>query len=772
MNKYIWIGPRESDIIYTKDFFSASITLYGNNENNNESFSSTQKSRINHNHITDEQTNFMNSKELDFLDKFDNVKFMSYNPFLLNSCDIRVQKNAICYNEHSVLEFLNSKVNFRNMSKDICLTLSSQIVKGYQCSFGYFQKLYPNFEKFVVQADIASGGYGTLLLDRKNEQNILSLLNKDDVYLVSPYYENNIPVNIHAVIYEDDVLVFPASIQIMIEDNSRLLYRGADYIAYANEVKSSVKDKFIENTVKLCGEIKKLGYRGVLGIDAIIVDDNIYMLEINNRFQASTIALNKALSELNFKTIPELNFEAFTKNRSSVLQSELDNITVNYSCFTYIKEDNNIYKTHTDKLLDGFKKSRYVSAVLLDGYSKTDCDIEDEAYLFRVIFNTNIVGVSPEQKVVIHPNLSTPSNDWYEDICNKNDFIKTKIALLNQGIVLTDKAKKYLKENGGMQPGVYCSVDLIVDGKFAVNSPLYVKFAELSPFTVDCDKNNLSLYYYENEIYDVTISSEDDLSKLVTSSGVPVKNICLKALDRLRIQNCDFCVFKENNVPCKFCEVQYKTIDFSISDILESISLYFSNSKSSISHILVGGLSNKIGEEKDIILKICQHIRKYTDMNIYLMCLPPLKVDDIDEYVDSGVTEIGFNIEIYDRELAEKIMPGKGKIKIEQYINALSRAVDLLGKKGAVRSAFVVGLESKESLLNGIERLCQMGVAPILSIFRPIPGTEMQNIMVPSNQFLYDIYIAAKCICEKYNLELGPSCAFCQNNTLSLKRII
>lgn len=772
MNKYIWIGPRESDIIYTNDFFSASVTLYGNNENNNESFSSTQKSRINHNHITDEQTNFMNSKELDFLNKYDNVKFMAYNPYLLSSCDLSVQKNAVCYNERSVLEFFNSKINFRNMSKDICLTLLSNNIKGDKCSLNYFRQLYPGFNRFIVQADVASGGYGTLLLDKENEQDILRLLDKDSVYLVSPYYEQNVPINIHAIIYDNDILIFPASIQIMMEDNNRLLYRGADYVAYENEVSESLKKMFVKSTLTLCEEIKKLGYRGVLGIDAMIVEDKIYMLEMNNRFQASTVALNKALSELKIKTIPEFNLEAFTRKRASILQSVLDNVKVKYSCFTYIKEDNDIYKVHTDKLLDELKKSKYVSDILLDGYNKSDCDIEDEAYLFRVIFNTNIVGISPEQKVEIHPNLPTPTNSWFSDICGKKDFIKTKISLLNQGVVLTDDAKKHLKENGGMQPGVYCSVDLIVDGKYAINSPLYVKFAELSPFTIDYKMNKLSLFYYKNEIYDVAISSEDDISKSITSSGVPVKNICLKSLDRLRIQNCDFCVFKENNVPCRFCEVQYKTINFNISDILESISLYFSNSKSSISHVLVGGLSNKIGEEKTNILNICQHIRKYTDMNIYLMCLPPLNVGDVNEYVDCGVTEIGFNIEIYDRELAAKIMPGKGKISLEQYINALSRAVDLLGKKGAVRSAFVVGLECRESLLKGIEKLCQIGVAPILSIFRPIPETELQNRMVPSNQFLYDIYMAAKCICEKYDLELGPSCAFCQNNTLSLKRII
>ena len=116
-------------------------------------------------------------------------------------------------------------------------------------------------------------------------------------------------------------------------------------------------------------------------------------------------------------------------------------------------------------------------------------------------------------------------------------------------------------------------------------------------------------------------------------------------------------------------------------------------------------------------------------------------------------------------------MPGKGNIPLSTYLSALERSVQLLGANNSVRTAFVVGLESIESTLEGIERVCRMGVSPILSVFRPIPGTEMENQIIPSNESLYDLYIRAKKICEKYNLELGPSCPYCQNNTLALKRI-
>lgn len=770
--KFVWIGPRESDIKYTRDFFTASVTLYGNSDNNNHSFSTTKKYRINHNNITDDQTVFMNETELALLNEKEDIRFMSYNPSLMEQCDERIRNNTVCYNNQELLNFLSSKINFRQLSQDVVPTLHSEYCKGGKFDFESIKRLFPNSDRYVVQADIASGGYGTHILDKSNYLQVLSSLTANDTYLISPYYENNIPINIHAIIYENDILIFPASVQIMIEDANRLLYRGADYVAY-NSIATELKEEFRDNTMKICSILKDMGYRGVLGLDAMIVNNEVLMLELNNRFQASTIALNKALFEANQKSIQELNYEAFTGFKPSISNETLYKLSVGYSCFTYIKESDSIYINHLNSILPKLKKSKNVSDILFDGYNGDCINVEDEAYLFRVIFKTNIVSISADQQVALHPNIASPSRNWYFDIVEKRDFIKLKISLLNQGVILTDTAKEHLAKNGGMQEGVYCSVDLIVDNMYTVNSPLYVKFCELTPLWVDyndkCDK--LLLHYYNNELYDVDIDPFDDISNKITSSGIPVGAICLKATDRLRIQNSPFCTFKENDIPCKFCEAQYKKFDFNIDDILEAVGMYFDFKKDAFRHILIGGLSNNIGLEKHIILQICKFIRKNTNMNIYLMCLPPRNLDDINEYVAAGVTEVAFNIEIFDRKLAKKLMPGKGNIPLSTYLSALERSVQLLGANNSVRTAFVVGLESIESILEGIESVCRIGVSPILSVFRPIPGTEMENQIIPSNEYLYDLYIRAKMICEKYNLELGPSCAYCQNNTLALKRI-
>lgn len=764
MKELIWIGARESDKEYTKNFFSGSVTLYGGRKKENKAFCLTKDYRINHNNITNEQTEFMVKNELRLIEKNPNVEFMSYNPNLLYGCNEEVIRHTVCLNDEVLMNFLDSKRSFRKFAGEYVTILHSQKIRGDECRVTMLEKRFPGHNRWIVQSDIASGGYRTFVMDENSEKDVEKILHSDEEYLVSPYYEINIPINIHAIIYERDILLTPGSVQIMGLDKDRMLYRGADYIAY-KDIPAHITSQFVSDIRLLCKKIQKLGYRGIIGIDAIIVDGTALILEVNNRFQASTILLNKALEENGLPSMHELNYEAFKVPTSHLIKPEqLETLSVPYSIYAYIQND---HQYHVKNILNKYINEKTFVEYIDDGYISWQ-DAEDEAYLCRIIFNTNIVSLTAEGGTRLHPNVKEPENTWYRAIIGKHkDYKRLKISLINQGVILSEDVKEYLEKNGGMREGVYYAVDLTIDKHYIVNSPLYVKLVSLSPFSIQMEKGELYLYYYDNKISSVEIDFSDKIAEQYTNRGVPVGKICLLATDRLRVQNSDFCVFKENNIPCRFCEAPYKNCSFELQDICDALDCYLDKEEKGFRHILIGGLSNRIGREKNNIEGIIKHIRKYTNMSIYLMTLPCRDTKDIEDYVRLGVNEIGFNIEIFDRALAEKYMPGKGKISLDQYKAALEKAVSLLGRKGAVRSAFIVGLESKESLLKGVEYVCKLGVAPILSVFRPIPCTDMENLIPPDNEWLLDVYNEVEKVCSRYGLKPGPTCSYCQNNTLA-----
>lgn len=758
MHKIIAVGPREQDFLYTHDLFCSSITLYGSNSDGNISYCGEVKQRINHNVFSTSQGEFVEREMLKAIERDPDIRFMSYDPNQAYDCDSRIIERTVCLNDKVLMDKLNCKISFRKWAEKVCRVHRSDLLQGNQCNYQELKKRYNRYSSFVIQKAIATGGEGTFLLTEQNAHQVEKMLEEAECYLVSGYEENNIPVNIHAIIYEKDILLFPISIQIMKKQGVKLLYQGADF-KEASRLQPQIKTEIRTFMLKICRQLQKEGYRGITGVDAMIVNGEVYILEMNNRFQGSTLLLNIALEEQGLPSMQELNYDSFINDKS---RYDVEHLSVPYSCYTYIADQNGRpFEGHRRD----FRREKNVYDVYDDGLDYC-CTIAPFATLERVVFKTNIVSITDDYNVVLHPNIPDMDNNWFCEIVEKHNLLYLKIALINQGVVIREDAKEYLKENGGMREGVYNAVDIYL-GNIVINSAVRVKFTALSPFNIRLGKDNLILYCCDCPITPIIIQKADILGERKTTSGTKVKDICLLATDRVRIQHSTNCHFKRCNVGCRFCEVENHEFQFTMKDIFEAIDFYIDSSYD-FRHFLIGGRSDSAAREINEILTITDHINERGRWPIYVMCVPPRTKEDLKRLYDNGVTEIALNIEIWNRELAEKWMPGKGKISRDKYMEMLQYATQLWGKTGDVRTAFIVGLEPAESLLEGVEEICRIGVAPILSVFRPIPGTDGENMTPPSNELLLDIYQKAESICEKYNLRLGPTCVPCQNNTLSM----
>ncbi len=761
MGKFVAIGPREQDFAYTNGFFCGSITLYGNNTNQNVSYSGSRQYRINHNVFSKDQGEFIEKEMLKRIEEDPAVRFMSYDPNQAYDCDEKIIQRTVCLNEKILMDKLNYKITFREWARDVCRVHHSELLYGKECTYKNLKERYGAYEAFVVQTNFATGGEGTYILTAQNADVTESMLVKEEKYLVSGYEYYNIPVNIHAIIYEDDILIFPVSIQIMRLCGNKLLYQGSDFNE-AERIDKGSLEEFRNYMRIICRKLQKEGFRGITGVDGMIVDGKVYILEMNNRFQGSTLLLNLALRDAGLPSMQELNYESF---HSNIAKCRVEELKVPYSCFTYIANENGKpFAGHKRN----FRNEKNVVAVYDDGLCY-DWKMAPFATLERVVFQTNIVSVINDNRVILHPNIPDMSDEWYSEITEKKNLLYLKIALINQGVVLTKGARHYLQDNGGMREGVYNAVDIFMKD-IVVNSAVSVKFTELSPFNIRASSDGLVLYCCDTPVTEIMIQKADVLGEHVVSSGTKVKDICLLATDRVRIQHSTNCHFKRCGVGCEFCEVENYEFSFKMQDIFEAIDLYM-NSEYVFRHFLIGGRSDAPGKEAEEILEIAQHINKYGQWPVYVMCVPPRKKEVLARFYNAHVTELALNFEIWDRSLAKKWMPGKGAIPREKYMEMLEYAVGLWGKTGNVRSAFIVGLEPEESLLEGIRAVCSIGVAPILSVFRPIPGTKGENLAPPLNEELLSIYAKAKKICNEYGLELGPKCVPCQNNTLSMPHI-
>ena len=746
MSYYVWVGQREIDCKFD-DLFSDSICYFSD-----KNITQTRKANI----FGATFNCFIKDKMLEILDIHPEAKFIFYNPKIAYRLESTLQRHVECLNDATLLNLLNDKIYTRYWLGRYIPVLPSIIIDSHNLSFESLEKELCYSEQYVVQQSKSSGGLGTYVLNRENQM-LAKLQNEfHELFIVSPYIYSGFAININAVIGQENTIIFPPSLQISRRKTERILYHGSDYVALQN-MSSLILDKIYSYANTILERVKTIGYLGILGIDFLVTEDEVYFLEINPRYQASSFLINIALKETNSPSLSELNLMAFNEKKQEFFEAK--QLKINYSYYKYLYTSGSKHLTHVFKTAIA---NDYISEIVYDGWNP-QIPTEENAYCYSIIFQTNITSINPDFQYDLYPNIHG-EEDYLRN--NLTSDIGLKIALLNQGCVISPNAAVFLKTKGFVKKAVFSAIDFRLANGLPINSPVNLKFSELSPFSIRCDEQ-LGLYYYDTKISEITVEMQPNWSTKYTQNGVSYARIAYLSTDRLRLKHESLCTFKKAGKGCYFCNIPDKPVIFKQTDFEEVLDYLFDNPL--FRHILIGGGSGDPQEESEQIINIVHMIRKRdSEIPIYLMSLPPQNITILKNYKEAGITEVAFNIEIWDRKIAKTLMPGKGSIPLEHYLDVLKEATKLWGDSGNVRTALIVGLNQTGTLLEATEYLCQNGIQPMFSVFRPMLGTKLESIVPPSDQSLLYTYQAVTEICAKYDLEPGPACKDCRNNMLAL----
>lgn len=169
---------------------------------------------------------------------------------------------------------------------------------------------------------------------------------------------------------------------------------------------------------------------------------------------------------------------------------------------------------------------------------------------------------------------------------------------------------------------------------------------------------------------------------------------------------------------------------------------------------LTGGSMTDPELEAQRYLGLVQGVREASE-GVYLavgsQALPPQHLPAIKEAGGDGAC---FNLEIWDREVWRRVCPGKAKfLGRKMWEESLVEAVQVFGT-GNVFSALVIGAEmaldealadpdaALRSNLEGARWLLSHGIHPILSLFWPFAGTDLEKASGPDLHFLLRLYAA------------------------------
>lgn len=748
MGYLVWVGPRDSDIQFSKSF-KESICYFSE-----KNLIPDRKAHIYGKTFID----FIESKMEYILQLHPEASFIFYNPKIAYSLNPEIRERVLCLNKKYVLELLSDKIYTRYWMGNFVPVLPSILQDSIHLSFSELESKLEVSNAYIVQQNRSSGGFGTFYVSRENH--MLDLLREasNELFIISPYIENSLSINVNALVGKKQIYHFPISLQIIEKNDNRLVYHGADYIS-AQNLSSDIQAKIQKYSELILEHIQSLGYRGIVGIDFIVKGDNVYFQEINPRYQASSFLIDASLTTQGYPDLTRMNISLFYG------QDDLDldtlSISIDYSFYKYLYEEDSEHLYYVEKIA---KNNPYVSHICLDGW-RDDIKAEKDSYCYAIVFSTNITSLNFDGGYNLYPNITGQEEYLRENISTR---IGLKIALLNQGCVITEDAINFLNSKGFIKKAVFSSIDFQLSDGLYINSPVNLKFTDFSPFNIciNSDKH-LELNYYNKTISKINIEMQANWNNLLTKNNVTYSTIAYLSTDRLRLKHEVACELKKKGHGCAFCSVPVSRKNFNMDDLKEVIEKLLPNPE--FRHILIGGGSGDPIIEYKKIIGISKFIRTInSDIPIYLMSLPPFETNVLEKYKEAGINEISFNIEIWNRTLAQKLMPGKGQISLETYLHALQDATKLWGTTGNVRTALIVGLDNSETLLEGIRILCKNGIQPMLSVFRPMKNTELESLVPPPNKMLLSIYERAQNICMQYNLKLGPTCDACKNNMLAI----
>ncbi len=234
--------------------------------------------------------------------------------------------------------------------------------------------------------------------------------------------------------------------------------------------------------------------------------------------------------------------------------------------------------------------------------------------------------------------------------------------------------------------------------------------------------------------------------------------------DRARISPIEGCSYS-----CHFCNSSYKNkykkkkIEF----MIDAINMALHDPWLPARHLLISGGTPFLKDYGYLQEVYCAVPKKFPDLEVDVMMVPTPGLLQFEELKNGGIKGISINMEIYNDDVAKKIMPQKALETREGFLGHLHHAVKIFSQ-GKVRSLLLVGLEPIEDTLKGVEALARIGVDPVLSAFRPDPNTPLGNYPPPSVEFQKNVYLRSlEIVCKYPGVKLGPRCKPCQHNAIA-----
>jgi radical SAM protein (TIGR04043 family) len=293
---------------------------------------------------------------------------------------------------------------------------------------------------------------------------------------------------------------------------------------------------------------------------------------------------------------------------------------------------------------------------------------------------------------------------------------------------------------------------LIINGKFADKSPLHLVKNSAGSFEVWKD---------DKKFTNVVLLPRPKYYDSLTSTGVQMSDIAvIGEPNHLRSVLNQRCIYQEMGRSCKFCAIESWWAGYQDkSPALVAEVARAACSEGIVKHATLStGTAATPGRGLEGLVETAKLIHQHVDITKTLNFEPVKDIGLLDSLLRegkaAGATTALCNIEVFDENLREEVMPVKGKNTVADYIKVWQKCVEIFGKN-EVYTMVIAGLgESDASILRGVELAASYGVVTSVVPHTPMRNAVYEDMTPPTVDQMLHLYEETLPIYEKYDLEL------------------
>ena len=319
-----------------------------------------------------------------------------------------------------------------------------------------------------------------------------------------------------------------------------------------------------------------------------------------------------------------------------------------------------------------------------------------------------------------------------------------KLDLAVRGAVLDDalRNRRELFRTPTLRSPVARSIEVVLPGDVLVSTPIDETFTTDSPYTIGQEDDHFYLQA-DGERAEVKIVPPPSYYGKKTRSGIPMWRVGTSYGPYIAINPASRCGFSGSGKECRFCDAATQGVDrnepIPIEDVIETVRAAFADGIIEFVYLHIGYVDSEDAGVK-FLEPYIRAIKRHFDTLIAVQLQPPRDDRWIDYIYAIGVDALSYSVQIHDEKILRTLCEGRAEqVGRQRYYDALAHAAEIF-PNGTVWSDLIVGLEPAESTLSGIDALVDIGVLPVLSVFRPLSDTELRDRPMPQTSEVTPVF--------------------------------